>query len=427
MNRFSFFFLIFCFCFLFLSPFVLATDLYVPGEYATIQLSIDEAVDGDTIYVAPGTYNKIDYKGKRLHLIAEKSAVTTIIDGKDEGTVVDMSGINSNGASIFGFTITGGKGKLVSSLRKGGGVYAGDSVVVISHNIIRNNSAFYGGGIYIGAEILSTIRNNIIEDNTAENGGGIAFVGNGSGKVISNIIRRNHASSIGTWATGGGVFVDHRSAHFYNNLFESNTAMGGENTIRTFGGAVCSLSGGGIFESCTFVNNSASTGYWVRGGALYFGGVGVYPQIRNCIFWGNSSTISVGYDKDTSSETIFPFIEYTLLPANSISVNPTSSVIWGSGNINSDPLFVSENGNNYYLSQVTAGQAETSPGVDAGSAQAYTLRGPESKDSLSQMYTRTDAVADSGIADIGYHYAADSQITPLTNTMSNILYLLLGG
>jgi hypothetical protein len=51
----------------------------------------------------------------------------------------------------------------------------------------------------------------------------------------------------------------------------------------------------------------------------------------------------------------------------------------------------------YYLSQATAGQANTSPCCDAGAAV------PEGV-GLSGLTTRTDEVEDSGAVDIGYHY-----------------------
>ena len=36
-----------------------AADLYVPADHATIQAAINASVDGDTVIVAPGTYNDI--------------------------------------------------------------------------------------------------------------------------------------------------------------------------------------------------------------------------------------------------------------------------------------------------------------------------------------------------------------------------------
>jgi hypothetical protein len=67
----------------------------------------------------------------------------------------------------------------------------------------------------------------------------------------------------------------------------------------------------------------------------------------------------------------------------------------GSGLV-ADPLFVVGARGSYYLSQAAAGQAATSPAVDAGSGPATDLPG---------RTTRTDGVADDGVVDLGYHYA----------------------
>ncbi|UCF44472.1 MAG: hypothetical protein JSV99_06070, partial [Planctomycetota bacterium] len=71
--------------------------------------------------------------------------------------------------------------------------------------------------------------------------------------------------------------------------------------------------------------------------------------------------------------------------------------IAGSGNIHSDPCFVSGPLGDYYLSQVAAGQEIQSPCVDAGSDLAANL-------GMWIHTTRTDEVGDEGMVDMGYHY-----------------------
>jgi hypothetical protein len=70
------------------------------------------------------------------------------------------------------------------------------------------------------------------------------------------------------------------------------------------------------------------------------------------------------------------------------------AVLTGTGNISSDPLFVS----GYHLSHIAAGQGSNSPAIDAGSDTATNL-------GLDTKTTRTDSVTDTSTVDLGYHYA----------------------
>ncbi|MGA2677936.1 MAG: choice-of-anchor L domain-containing protein [Sedimentisphaerales bacterium] len=66
-------------------------------------------------------------------------------------------------------------------------------------------------------------------------------------------------------------------------------------------------------------------------------------------------------------------------------------------NINTDPCFI----DNFYLSQITAGQLSNSPCVNTGSAD---VNSPDIN--LGGYSTSTDSNADVGIVDMGYHYSA---------------------
>ena len=74
------------------------------GNYTRIQYAIDNASDGDTVFVFSGTYYENIELDKRLSLIGEDKN-TTIIDGKQEGCSINLS---SENAIINNFTIIGG-------------------------------------------------------------------------------------------------------------------------------------------------------------------------------------------------------------------------------------------------------------------------------------------------------------------------------
>jgi len=127
-----------------------------PGNYTKIQDAINNAIDGDTIYVYSGTYNENIYINKEISLTGENRN-TTIIDGGQEGYVIY---VNADGVNISGFTV-----KNNSTDWHDTGIFVKSNNNNFINNIIRNNG---GQGIYlIGDSITNnTICNNIISNNS---------------------------------------------------------------------------------------------------------------------------------------------------------------------------------------------------------------------------------------------------------------------
>ncbi|MDR2137226.1 MAG: Ig-like domain-containing protein [Synergistaceae bacterium] len=143
----------------------------------------------------------------------------------------------------------------------GGGVYAGD--VVATETTFRGNQASgesgggFGGAVYLlGAGTSEFDRCLFASNQSNRNGGALYLTGRG----------------------GGGT--TERSTKFFNTVFESNYAAGGQ------GGAVSIQGDLVLFSSCTFTKNrTATTGDSAMGGAVHTS-AGTF-KFGNCTFVEN--------------------------------------------------------------------------------------------------------------------------------------------
>ena len=157
-------------------------DINGTGNYTTIQEGINNASDGDTVLVYPGTYyENIDYIGKNI-TVASKYLTTgdeeyidsTIIDGDHNGSVVSVYNGETN-AEICGFTIREGSGHDTGYQIFGGGIYINEASFNVNFCYICDNIAEYGGGISVSHCLELNLRGTKIYNNLAGClGGGIA-------------------------------------------------------------------------------------------------------------------------------------------------------------------------------------------------------------------------------------------------------------
>jgi parallel beta-helix repeat protein len=309
------------------------------------------AVSGDTVLVAPGTYNVANGEAFPTPLVSGvrllgSGADNTIIWGNDTNAV--LSGvININATTVVdGFTIRNGGGFV------GAGIFCGNNVdLTISNNIIKNNQITIAGGrgaaISIEAPNSSpTICNNIIEENTSPWGGAGIYMTNNSPVIYGNIIGSNNgglsagAISIGGGspliydniilenqaASGGGISCfGQNSANIFNNLILGNSATGGNG-----GGFYIHDSNPTIFNNTIFGNTATGSG-----GGIHAEGESQGLVVFNCILWGNGDDLNgcvAAYSDIEDGDA-------------------------GEGNISKDPLFVG--GGSYDL-------LVGSPCIDAG-------------------------------------------------------------
>jgi Lectin C-type domain/Concanavalin A-like lectin/glucanases superfamily len=167
------------------------TVIHVPRDYPTIQAAIDEAVNGDEIVVATGTYvGSVHFNDKIIVLRSANPADPTVIentvlDGGKSGSVVIFSGSETSSCTLAGFVIRNGRAE------KGAGILGNQCHATITNNIILDNHALRQGGGIHGCHGL--LAGNTISNNSSNRGGGLFGC---HGKISDNLIFNNKAISI---------------------------------------------------------------------------------------------------------------------------------------------------------------------------------------------------------------------------------------
>ncbi|MCD4773572.1 MAG: T9SS type A sorting domain-containing protein [Bacteroidales bacterium] len=303
-------------------PTIIIVNQSGTGNYTSIQEGINNANNGDTVLVYPGTYyENINFIGKNItvaSLLLTTQDTTyisqTIINGNQNGSVVKFVSEESLNSVITGFTITNG---------------------------CANNYPNDGGGGVKCVNSSPTIENNIIKENNCElyvHGGGI-YCEKSSSHIINNVICYNEGAYY-----GGGIFVSDTSAVLINgNVIYNNVTASGYGVA--FGGGICC--GGNesntLIENNTICNNTVDFG---EGGGIYSNTLNTC--VVNTIIWNNSpdeidGEISITYSDIQGGWT-------------------------GIGNIDADPLFADPANGDYHLTWANypIPDETKSPCIDAG-------------------------------------------------------------
>jgi len=257
-----------------LSVFVSADTLLVPQEIPNIQTALYLAEEGNTVLVSPGTYyENIQWPATNgIKLLSVDGPCYTIIDGLEAGSVIRIveSCIDTS-TVISGFTIRNGLADIpVPTMFQGGGICCIEASPTISGNMVTNNTAQVGGGIYY----YSTAPSDLIIDNNSIHGNTAGEVG-------------------GSWYPhGGGVYIsayDSCSIQLTGNSISYNTLDSdywGSN-----GGGVCLYVEGEV--NAVLESNDVTCNYSPERGALYVYGP---AQITQCTVSDNEGIGIFLYD-----------------------------------------------------------------------------------------------------------------------------------
>jgi parallel beta-helix repeat protein len=295
----------------------------------------------------------------------------------------------------------------------GGGMCNSNSSPTLTNCTFSGNDAHDGDyGCGSGGGMYNTGSHPTLTDCTftgnwgSEAGGGMC--NSNSDPTLTNCTFSGNSSPTLTNCTFTGNHGDYRGGGMFNYLstptltdctFSGNSVYGG------LGGGMYNWDSSPTLTNCTFSGNSAyePIDQDGLGGGMYNGDSS--PTLTNCTFIGNlageyGGGMSSSYP---SSSTVTNCILWDNIPDQ---VNGTGATLTycciqggypGTGNIDADPLFVVGPNGLYYLSQIAAGQSKDSPCVNAGSDFASNL-------GMDLVWTRTDAVTDSGVVDMGFHY-----------------------
>jgi parallel beta-helix repeat protein/predicted outer membrane repeat protein len=396
-----------------LPSFLHATVINIPADQPTIQEGINFAVNGDTVLVQSGTYlENINYNGKlisvgSLFLTTGESAYisSTVIDGNGS-RVAYFHNQEDATALLSGFTITHG------SAASGGGILCSASSPSLQNLIVTDNYANNGGGIYCynysspALESIEIVNNSVLYD-----GGGLNCSGD-SNPSLQNIIISGNSSN----DCGGGICCEGSSPSLQYVTISGNSATYGGGIYCytnssaslqnvTISGNSASDHGGGIFchdsnpslQNVTISGNSAATGggifitvnsspslqyVTISGNSATYGG-GIYcvnnssASLQNVTISGNPATYGGGgiYCYTNSSLSLISSILWNNPPQEIYSVGSVTATYsdiqggWeGTGNIDSDPLFVDPAMGDYHLTwaDFPIPNATMSPCIDTG-------------------------------------------------------------
>lgn len=293
------------------SPYRVVCDLRVPQDSAlTIQAGVVLNFTGDYQFVVD-TGASISCMGSIINEV-EFTAFDTL--DRWGGVALNLADSSRFRHTVFEFA-----GETALTIKK---CYA-----LIDSNIIRHNISSTGPG-----GVLCDSADALLSGNTFQNNrqGALKIIG-GSPQVKRNLFRDNNSTGNGA----GVLCIENSLGKLSNNVFWNNRSD-------LLGGAIALDD---ISSSFTINNNTA----YANQANLKGGGVSMdnsFALMENNIFWADYAPITPEIDLNGGSS---PTVIYCDI----------SGGYSGTGNISSDPLFISQSTGDFHLQ-------ETSPCIDAG-------------------------------------------------------------
>jgi nitrous oxidase accessory protein len=178
----------------------LATTYYVggngPNNYTTIQQAINNATNGDTVFVydESSPYFEHIIINVSIHFIGENNT-TTIIDGENQGDVVIF---NADDITMTGFTVqhSGNTAKIDAGIES-----RSNRDIITGNRIIHNGE--YAIGIFLNGSSDNLVTENFISENGNE---GVFLQNSFDCSIRNNLFTRNgHCAVIISLSSGNTI------------------------------------------------------------------------------------------------------------------------------------------------------------------------------------------------------------------------------
>ncbi len=350
-----------------------ATTIRVPADQSSIQKAIDAAAPGDRILVSLGVYaENLNFNGKNITITSVSGPNATIIDGSAADTVVTFTNGETRSAVLQGFTIRNG-----GSQFSAGGIEIANASPTIRNNIVISNISCSGtAGIYIGGNAAPLIQDNVVSDNLIVGcsgfiNGGITVQSISGTEIVGNLVSGN---------TGGIQLLGAGNVTLQQNAVVGNLGAG----INIYGSAsdgialiqnlVAGNRGPGIvwdnIPPSRVINNTVannSLGFPGPAGAseLSAGLINSAVDIENNLFVATGNYSAVSCNLDITNPLSFNSNDAFATNATTYAAGCPDQT-GKTGNLSTDPLFVSLLTGNYLLqagSPVIARGKASAPGL----------------------------------------------------------------